>query len=523
MINDRTSGILLHPTSLPGPFGAGDLGANAYLFVDWLIGAGQTWWQVLPLGEIGPGNSPYMSLSAFAGNVLLIDLHDLAHQGWLEPSELIPDPAFRDDRVDFSVQGSFRLERLRRAARRFFASDDVAMNNAYAEYCLIECEWLNDYALFMTIAEQQDYRHWNQWPAALADRETQALLLLEAISAEKIEFWKFCQWCFSRQWIQLKIYANERGVKLIGDVPIFVAYQSADVWAHRELFELDEAGCPAVVAGVPPDYFSKTGQLWGNPLYRWDVHESTGYAWWIRRLQYALSNFDQVRIDHFRGFADYWEVPASESTAINGRWMPGPGAKLFEAFAKAFPRLPIIAEDLGVITPDVAELRDRFNLPGMRILQFAFAEDRTNLFLPHNYIRNTIAYTGTHDNDTLIGWWDTASEQEKTFARAYFGKEEVNVPWDMIAALSASVANTVIFPMQDVLCLAGEHRMNYPGSPEGNWEWRFSWAQVQPWQTIKLAKITADYDRSRPCTAAMKMKEDDSGVAAQRMLDDVAE
>lgn len=501
MINDRASGILLHPTSLPGPFGAGDLGANAYLFVDWLIGAGQTWWQVLPLGEVGPGNSPYMSSSAFAGNVSLIDLHELAHHGWLEPAELIPLPEFSRDRVDYALQGPFRLERLRSAARRFFESD--RLRGDYEDFCLTEYEWLEDYALFMTIAEKQDWRNWNLWPAPFANRDAQALQFLEEISADKINFWKFCQWCFARQWRQLKSYANERGVRLIGDLPIFVAYQSADVWAHRELFELDDAGCPAVVAGVPPDYFSETGQLWGNPLYRWDIHEQTDYAWWISRLQYAVSNFDQVRIDHFRGFSAYWEVPACETTAINGRWMPGPGAKLFEAFEKAFADLPIIAEDLGVITPDVAELRDQFNLPGMRILQFAFAEDRSNHFLPHNYIPNTVAYTGTHDNDTMTGWWNTASDYEKRFVGEYLGKEEVDVPGDMIAALSASVANTVIFPMQDVLCLSGEHRMNYPGSCDGNWEWRFSWEQVQPWNTIKLAEITALYGRGRFCTEGL--------------------
>lgn len=495
MKNYRTSGILLHPTSLPGPFGAGDLGANAYLFVDWLVGAGQTWWQVLPLGEIGPGNSPYMSSSAFAGNVLLIDLYDLAYQGWLEATDLIPDPAFREERVDFALQGPFRLERLRRAARAFFSSDNAAMHSAYADYCLTECEWLDDYARFMTIAEQQDWLAWNQWPSVLANRDAQAMLFLDATCAEKIDFWKFCQWCFSRQWMQLKTYANERGVRLIGDVPIFVAFQSADVWAHRELFELDEAGFPVVVAGVPPDYFSETGQLWGNPLYRWDVHEETGYAWWIRRMQYALSNFDRVRIDHFRGFAEYWEVPASETTAINGRWMPGPGARLFAAFVSAFPDLPVIAEDLGVITQDVAELRDQFSLPGMRILQFAFAEDRSNHFLPHNYIANTVAYTGTHDNDTLIGWWHTTSEREKTFACEYLSSGVIDVPWDMIGALSASLADTVIFPLQDVLCLSGEHRMNYPGRPDGNWEWRFTWQQIQPWQTIRLFNITAGSDR----------------------------
>lgn len=495
MINNRTSGILLHPTSLPGPFGAGDLGANAYLFVDWLAGAGQTWWQVLPLGEIGPGNSPYMSSSAFAGNVLLIDLYELAHQGWLDSVDLVPLPEFSHDRIDFSLQGPFRLERLRRAAKCFFVSENEDMKGAYADFCLKEGDWLDDYARFMTISEQQDYRHWNLWPAAFSNRESNALQLLEEISADRINFWKFCQWRFSCQWLTLKVYANKRGVKLIGDVPIFVAYQSADVWAHPELFELDETGCPAVVAGVPPDYFSETGQLWGNPLYRWSTHEETGYAWWIKRLQYALHNFDQVRVDHFRGFSGYWEVPATETTAINGRWMPGPGAKLFQAFEKKFPNLPIIAEDLGVITPDVAELRDRFSLPGMRILQFAFGEDRENPFLPHNYIANTVAYTGTHDNDTMLGWWNMASEQEKLFVREYMGGGELDVPWDMIAALSASVANTVIFPMQDVLCLSGEHRMNYPGSSVGNWAWRFCWEQVQPWNTIRLAKVTLENNR----------------------------
>ncbi len=496
MIDERTSGILLHPTSLPGVFGAGDLGSNAYLFVDWLAGAGQTYWQVLPLGEIGPGNSPYMSSSAFAGSVLMIDILDLAHQGWLLPEDLIPDPEFRQDRVDYELQKSFRVERLRRAAKQFFVSGNEVMHSAYSEFCMAEREWLNDYALFKTISEQQEGRNWNQWPVALANRETEALRRLEVECVEQVNFWKFCQWCFARQWRELKQYANERGVRFIGDVPIFVAYQSADVWAHPDLFELDQGGYPMAVAGVPPDYFSATGQLWGNPLYRWDAHEQTGYAWWLRRLQYALRNFDQVRIDHFRGFAAYWAVPANESTAINGRWLPGPGSKLFDAFKKAFVDLPIIAEDLGVITPDVAELRDKFELPGMRILQFAFAEDNSNYFLPHNYIANTIAYTGTHDNDTMLGWWNTASDREKSFVRQYFGREVIDVPWDMMGALSGSVANTVIFPMQDVLCLPGEYRMNLPGSSMGNWEWRFTWDQLQPWQTVKLSKMTSMNGRS---------------------------
>jgi len=503
-MNKRTSGILLHPTSLPGQFGAGDLGSNAYLFVDWLASAKQTYWQILPLGEVGSGNSPYMSSSAFAGSVLLIDLFELAHQGWLMPDDLEPHPHFSDERVEYGLQGQFRLERLRRAAKRFFASGKGEMHSDYSEFCMAEREWLKDYALFMTILEQQKGCRWNQWPANLANREAEALRKLEVECVEQVNFWKFCQWCFSRQWKQLKHYANERGVKFIGDVPIFVAYQSADVWAHRELFELDEAGYPTVVAGVPPDYFSATGQLWGNPLYRWEIHEATEYAWWIRRLRHALRSFDQVRIDHFRGFSAYWEVPAHETTAINGRWVPGPGDKLFIAFQKAFKNLPIIAEDLGVITPDVAELRDKFELPGMRILQFAFAEDKSNLFLPHNYIANTIAYTGTHDNDTMVGWWNSASDKEKTFVRQYLGREVIDVPWDMMGALSGSIANTVIFPMQDVLCLSGEYRMNFPGSSDGNWEWRFTWDQVQPWQTVKLSKITTMNNRANTCPSGCR-------------------
>lgn len=497
MIDERTSGILLHPTSLPGVFGAGDLGSNAYLFVDWLVGTGQTYWQVLPMGETGPGNSPYMSSSAFAGSVLMIDLYELAHQGWLTEEDLIPHEEFRDDRVNYGLQTQFRLERLRRAAGRFFDSPSDAMLSDYSEFCMAEREWLKDYALFKTISEQQHGRSWNSWPHDLASRNVTALRKFEVEFVEQINFWKFTQWCFYRQWKSLKQYANARGVKFIGDVPIFVAYQSADVWAHPELFELDETGNPTVVAGVPPDYFSATGQLWGNPLYRWSKHEETNFVWWIRRLHHALRNYESVRIDHFRGFAGYWEIPADETTAINGRWVPGPGDKLFKAFKKTFVELPIIAEDLGVITPDVAELRDKFELPGMRILQFAFGEDGSNPFLPHNYIANTIAYTGTHDNDTMTGWWNAASEHEKSLVQQYLKREEMDVPWDMMAALSESVANTVIYPMQDVLCLPGEYRMNLPGTSEGNWEWRFTWSQLQPWQTLRLSKMTSMNGRSR--------------------------
>ncbi|BBI99565.1 4-alpha-glucanotransferase [Ferrigenium kumadai] len=495
MLTKRASGILLHPTSLPGKFGAGDLGADAYQFVDWLKSAGQTYWQILPLGEIGPGNSPYMSSSAFAGNILLIDIAELAGQGWLDQDDLIPHPEFRSDKIDFGLLRSFRMERLRRAAVRFFALGNETMRKAYDEFCRAESEWLEDYALFMTIAQHQNWLEWSYWPAELAHRHPDALRSMAKDSADEVGFWKFCQWCFSRQWLGLKKYANAHGIRIIGDVPIFVAYQSADVWAHQELFELDENGRPSIVAGVPPDYFSETGQFWGNPLYRWDMHETNGYAWWVARLRHALKFADLVRIDHFRGFAACWGIPANAPNAIGGKWVPGPGEKLFNALKKAIPQLPIIAEDLGLITPDVIELRDRFKLPGMRILQFAFSEGEGHHFLPHHYVPNAVAYTGTHDNDTALGWWNSVSDREKTFAQHYLKSDGQAIHWDMMRALSNSAANTVVYPMQDVLGLSSEHRMNFPGEPSGNWEWRFSWDQVRPEFTQTLAKMSADHNR----------------------------
>jgi 4-alpha-glucanotransferase len=495
MITQRASGILLHPTSLPGPFGAGDLGADAYKFVDWLKAAGQTYWQVLPLGEIGPGNSPYMSSSAFAGSILLIDLVELAEHGWLNDDDLIPLPEFNADRANYELTKPFRIERLRRAAKRFFAQPNQKLHQAFVEFCELEQEWLHDYALFMAIAKQEEGREWSHWPHELVLREPLALRKVAIDCADEIAFWKFCQWGFARQWSNLKRYANERGVLIIGDVPIFVALQSADVWAHQTLFELNENGQPLVVAGVPPDYFSETGQLWGNPLYRWDAHEKTGYKWWIYRLKKALQLADLVRIDHFRGFASYWEVPTDAPNAIHGKWMPGPSEKLFKAFENAFPNLPIIAEDLGMITPDVIELRDQFQLPGMRVLQFAFGEDESNHFLPHHYIPNSVAYTGTHDNDTSVGWWNSLPDHQKSFVQQYLSCDGHNIQWEMMRALSNSKANTVIYPMQDVFGLPNTCRMNYPGLPEGNWEWRFTWGQIQHAQADAMLRMSVDHHR----------------------------
>ncbi len=495
MQNHRASGILLHPTSLPGPFGSGDFGASAFQFIDWLKQSGQTYWQMLPLGEIGPGNSPYMSCSAFAGNVLMIDLENLAKQGWLNEEDLLPHPDFDVHHIDFNTVIPFRLDRLKRASARFFAKHDDPLHDDYLAYCIAEHAWLHDYALFKTIEHHQGGCVWGHWPVDLAQRTPESLERVNIGFSTDIAFWKFCQWNFSRQWSMLRAHAHKNGVRIVGDVPIFVAYQSADVWANQDLFNLNAAGNPTVVAGVPPDYFSETGQLWGNPLYRWDKHEETGYAWWTARLGHALQQFDLVRIDHFRGFSEYWEVPADALTAIDGKWMPGPGAKLFEAFKQAFGHLPIIAEDLGLITPDVIELRDQFALPGMRILQFAFGDGETNYFLPHHYIANTIAYTGTHDNDTTLGWWQTSSDHEKDFACHYLHSDGTAIHHDMIKALLESAANTVIFPMQDILGLDGAHRMNFPGLAKGNWAWRFIWDQIDADYVSTFSKITAEHGR----------------------------
>ena len=486
----RASGILLHPTSLPGRYGCGDFGAEAYRFVDWLAESGQSLWQMLPLGEIGPGNSPYMSSSAFAGNLLLIDLDELVRAGWLHSEELLQSSPLDAARVAYHATTEFRLARLRLAARRFHTADAAAEHADYAAFCAQEAHWLDDFALFKAISTHQDGRVWCDWPQALALRDRFALAQAAEQYAAEVAFWKFCQWCFWRQWHALKAYANARGVHLIGDVPIFVAYQSADVWAHQALFELDGSGRPTVVAGVPPDYFSATGQLWGNPLYRWSVHQENGYAWWIARMRHAFSMYDLVRVDHFRGFADYWAIPAGAPNAIEGAWQPGPGDALFEALRTAFDELPIIAEDLGIITQEVIALRDRFNLPGMRILQFAFGEDDRNYFLPHHYIANTAAYTGTHDNDTCLGWWHSASEHERSFACSYLQTDGSEINWRMMEALSASVANAVVFPLQDVLGLDGAARMNLPGTAQGNWEWRFTPAQLDACDSTRLARMT---------------------------------
>ena len=503
----RASGVLLHPTSLPGPHGAGDFGPAARHFVDWLVAAGQTLWQILPLGGIGGGNSPYTSSSAFAGNVLLIDLAELHACGWLDAADLSPDRAFDAQRVDFDAVVPWRMQRLEKAHRRFAsaprasdpasdpATDPAAAGTRLAAFCATQAGWLDDHALFMALAEHHGALDWADWPPALAAREPQALAEAARVHAERIAFWKFCQWCFHRQWFSLKAYANDRGVRIVGDAPIFIAHQSADVWARPELFRLGAAGRPTVVAGVPPDAFSATGQRWGNPLYRWSAHANDGYAWWTERFRHTLALVDIVRIDHFRGFAGCWEIPADEPTAIRGRWLESPGTALFEAVAAALGPLPVIAEDLGVITPDVVALRKHFALPGMRVLQFAFGGDSGNEYLPHNFEPDTVVYPGTHDNDTVVGWWASAPEQVRRHVRDYLGCDGRDIHWDLIRAACASVADTAIYPLQDVLGLAGGHRMNFPGQAEGWWDWRFEWSQVRPGHAERLALLCRLYRR----------------------------
>jgi len=492
----RASGVLLHPTSLPGLHGSGDCGPAAYHFVDWLVSAGQSLWQILPLTGIGAGNSPYASNSAFAGNPLLVDLLELRHQGWLSDAEVEPVPGLLEQRVDYAEVQPFRMQRLALAAQRVLALPaQDERRQQFAQFCRRHAGWLDDYALFMALSEAHAFAEWCDWPAPLVRREAGALARATAKHAERIGFWKFCQWCFFRQWLQLKTYANQRGVQIVGDVPIFIGHHSAEVWSHQALFDLDDDGRPTVVAGVPPDFFSATGQRWGNPLYRWQVHARDGFAWWVERMRRIFELVDVVRIDHFRGFAGYWEIPASEPTAIHGHWRTGPGAELFQAIDAALGPMPIIAEDLGVITPDVEALRRRFQFPGMRILQFAFGGDATNTFLPHHHECDTVVYPGTHDNDTSIGWWTGASEHERQFARAYLDTDGQDMAWALIRSACASVADTAIYPMQDVLSLPGDCRMNYPGQSVGWWEWRMQWSQVQEGHAQRLAGLCRLYGR----------------------------
>ena len=502
----RSSGILLHPTSLPGRFGIGDLGDEARHFADFLQAAGQSIWQVLPVNPTGYGDSPYQSFSAFAGNPLLISLDDLRERGYLTAGELEVAPAFPDGEVDYARVIPFRLGQLRNAAKRFFASASSDERALYEDFLRQNRDWLDDFALFMAAKNAHNLVSWTEWDPALARREPAALQQWRERLAGEIAVQQYWQFEFHRQWTAIQAYCRARGIRIMGDVPIYVAHDSADVWSHPELFYLDENGRPTRQAGVPPDYFSATGQLWGNPIYRWDRLRDSGYAWWISRFRAALRLFDMVRLDHFRGFEAYWEVPATEATAMNGRWIKGPGAELFRVLTRELGNLPIVAENLGVITPEVEAIRHEFGFPGMAILQFAFGNDPQGpSFRPHNYPRNLAAYTGVHDNDTVVGWWtggigdSTRSaedvKKEHEFARAYLGFENEPIHWVMIRQVMRSVADLAFVPLQDVLGLGSEARMNVPGRPSGNWRWRFRPGDLTAQHAARLRQYSNIYSR----------------------------
>lgn len=490
-LNQRASGVLLHVTSLPGPHGIGDFGPGAYHFADWLAAAGQRLWQWLPATPIGPGDSPYQSVSAFAGSPLMVALEPLVEKGWL-PEPTLPEGGFDAQRVDFARVVPWRMAQLRAAHAGFTAGATDADRAALANYAAEQAGWLDDYALFMALETAHGGRPWWQWAAPLAARKAAALKQARAEHAAEIGFWQWVQWCFDTQATMLKAYCNARGIHLMGDLPIFVAHHSADCWSRPDLYLLDKAFQPTVVAGVPPDDLGPLGQRWGNPLYRWDRMKKEGYAWWTARVRRMLHQADVFRIDHFRGFAGYWEIPADSPDARQGRWLKGPGQALFDAIAGELGTLPIVAEDLGYITPDVHALRQACGFPGMKILQFAFGGGGDHEFLPHMYERASVVYTGTHDNDTALGWWRNARDQERRFAGTYLACGEHDVHWAMIRAALNSVASLAIFPMQDVLGLDSDQRMNTPGTLGGpNWTWRFDWDQVGPEPGRVLGLLTA--------------------------------
>lgn len=471
----RSSGILLHPTSLPSRFGIGDFGEAAYRFIDFLAESGQRWWQVMPLGPTGFGDSPYQCFSAFAGNPMLLNMAWLATDNLLPPGALNRVPDFPKDHVEYGEVLKWKMGLLADVYSYFTKWASLEEKKQFEAFLQKNSAWLEDFALFMALKRHFKLA-WNDWPLDIRQREEQAIKAWSETLAQEIWNERFLQYLFWKQWSTLKRYANGRGVGIIGDIPIFVAYDSADVWANPELFYLDQTGNPTVVAGVPPDYFSKTGQRWGNPLYRWDVISQSGFEWWLARLQTIFEMVDMVRLDHFRGFEAYWEIPADEPTAINGEWMKAPGEALFTTIGKELGELAIIAENLGLITPEVEALRKQFDFPGMAVLQFAFDHDPSNTHLPHNYEANTVVYTGTHDNDTTLGWWQTLNASEQEAIAHYLGHDLLSheqVVKTFIAQALRSVAKVTIFPLQDILNLGSHARMNRPGAASGNWTWRF--------------------------------------------------
>jgi 4-alpha-glucanotransferase len=503
----RCSGILLHITSLPSAYGIGDLGKCARQFATFLADSGQKIWQVLPLGPTGYGDSPYQCFSAFAGNPVFIDLDALREQDLLTAAELQDLSTLPCDYVDYGPAIRLKYAALRQAGDRFRSDASNADRERFAAFCESNSGWLDDYAVFMAIKTFHHGSVWTRWDSRIRQRQASALQEWTATLSREVELNKYWQFEFFRQWSQLQDYCHQLGIRIMGDVPIYVAHDSADVWAHPQLFQLDAHGNPTVVGGVPPDYFSATGQLWGNPLYHWEELANSGYEWWIDRFRASLRLFDLVRLDHFRGFEAYWEVPAEAASAVNGKWVKGPGAEFFRALQAALGAMPIVAENLGVITPEVEAIRREFGFPGMSLLQFAFGNDPQGpSFRPHNYSRELVAYTGGHDNDTTVGWWTSSGtadstrvaedvRKEREFAQAYLAIKDESINWSFIRAILASVADTAIIPLQDVLGLGSEARMNRPGTVAGNWKWRYQPAALTDEIAHRLKKLTLLYDR----------------------------
>lgn len=492
----RASGILLHPTSLPGPYGIGDIGFEAFHWVNFLASTGCGLWQILPLGPTGFGDSPYQCFSAFAGNPLLISPDLLSAEGLLKKGDLDNSLDLPLNTVDFGAVIPNKLSMLNRAYANYQSQGPSIIKSEFEAYKQKESHWLDDFSLFMAIKEKQGGGSWIDWPDPLRKRDPKAIETFKSQNLNAIESQAFRQFLFFRQWDRLRDHAHNHKIQIIGDIPIFVAHDSADVWAHPELFYMDEQSKPTVVAGVPPDYFSPTGQLWGNPLYRWDVHAEDGYSWWISRFKSVLSMVDIVRLDHFRGFSGYWEIPAGQETAVKGRWVKGPGEHFLNKIQEALVELPIIAEDLGVITEDVVAMRKAFNLPGMKVLVFAFNSDANNIFLPHNFTRDYVVYTGTHDNDTVLGWYKRVDDSERDFARRYLAREGYDISWDLIRAAWSSVAVFALAPMQDFLRLDNSARMNYPSKLGGNWNWRMLPEALNEPLRARIAELNTLYGRN---------------------------
>ncbi len=497
MLSERSSGVLLHVTSLPSYGGVGDFGPEAYHFVDFLFAAQQRFWQVLPLAPTGYGSSPYSALSAFAGNPIFISLEVLAEQGWIAAERIKGLPG-HDGPVDYGRANSEKLPLIEEAAGNFLDRASDEQRAKFQRFCTDNLSWLADYAMFTVLRRQFGYASWHEWPPEYAQRRGDALARLMNEHGRELAVEQAVQYIFSEQWTALRAYGAERKIEILGDVAIFVNYDSADVWTSPGIFELDEDLMPLRVSGVPPDYFSATGQRWGNPLYRWDVLKDHGFDWWVARIRRALTLYDVIRLDHFRGFEAYWSIAADEETAINGQWIKAPGHDLFQRLRDVFGDLPFVAEDLGVITKEVDELREHYGMPGMRILQFGFADRGGHLYLPHRMVPNTVAYTGTHDNNTTLGWWmDDATEYEKTAAQVYLGpiRTAAEINWAMIRCAADSVANVCIFPLQDILHLGSEARMNTPAAGAGNWTWRYAPGALHPDFAASMAALMEATDR----------------------------